>query len=37
LDCCADPKEANASATASSGATEAKRWSFARVLSNGLV
>src|SRR5579863_6686822 len=25
LDCCADPKEAHASATASNGATEAKR------------
>src|SRR5580700_4680861 len=29
--------EVNTSATASSGATEAKRWSFARVLNNGFV
>src|ERR1700688_1526435 len=37
LDCCADPKEAHASTTANSGATEAKRWSPARVLNNELV
>jgi hypothetical protein len=37
LECCADPKEANASATASSGAMEAKRVNPMRVLNNDLV
>src|SRR5579872_1974335 len=34
LDCCADPKEANASTAASSGAADAKRRNLARVLNN---
>src|SRR5512135_1524251 len=37
LDRCADPIAANASATASSGATKAKRKNLARVLNNELV
>src|SRR5271169_101507 len=37
LDCCADPKEATASATASSSATDAERMNLARVLNNEFV
>src|ERR1700686_5132048 len=37
LDCCADPKEANANTAARSGATEAKRANFARVLKSEFV
>src|SRR4029077_3962740 len=37
FDCCANPMEANTSATASSGATETKRQNLARVLNNELV
>src|ERR1700688_3776406 len=37
LDCCADPKEANASTAASSGATDAERRNLARVLNNEFV